>query len=408
MAKVNFVMCPNPVLTEPTMYVPLGVLYLGAVLQEAGHEVKIVDLRTKHIDLSLIPKADFYCFSCTTGEIDDAAYISQCLKKWGHSTTIVGGPHASVMPEECEDVFDVVVVGEGEQAILNVVDEGLVGLVYGEPVNDLDALPFPARHLLPEEVVFTRTLFLGSRGGMGPKSTPVISSRGCPFDCYFCAQPHRKIRFRSPECFVSEIKYLQHRYDCHHFRFVDDSFSAKKKRVLKICELLEPLRIHYRAQTRSDLLDEEICKAMKKSGCDELGVGVEVADDEILKLVNKSETVEDHKRAIRLMKEAGIRAKAYFMVGLPGYTEETIKKNMEFVEETQIDRYTVSIFVPYPGCLIAENPEKFGVKLLNQNYSHYWNFPEYPLHELEGVAQRKIYEWYCRFNEWIRSEVWRR
>lgn len=411
MADIVLIQPPNKVLSQPTMYFGLGLLYVAASLEETGHNVKIVDFRDKSIDFSLIPEADYYGITATTGEIEDAKFISHGLKKWRkNAITIIGGPHATILPQDCVEDFDYVIVGEGEKAIVEVLEGKWIGkLAHSPPIENLDSIPFPARHLLPEEAVFSQTLYMGEKYGKGPKSTTIISSRGCPFRCSFCANVlPQKVRFRSPENFVNEIKFLQDRYDCHHFRFVDDNFTLNKQRVLQICDLLEPCDVHYRAQARSNLLDAEICQALKTSGCEEMGLGVETADDHVLKLNNKQETVSHHKKAIRLLKEAGIYAKAYFMVGLPGSTNKTIQKNMDFVKETQIDKYTVSIFMPYPGCEVANNPEKFGVTILDKDYSHYWNFPEFPAHQLEHLSQRAIYEQYKQFCSWLRSGAWRR
>ncbi len=405
MSRVTLVHPSNEFLSTPTMYFSLGLLYIAAVLEKAGHVVKIVDLRK---DYHPIPEADFYGITATTSmEITHAKQISRYLKKrYPNAVRILGGHHALYFPEECIKDFDVVVVGEGEKAVLEVVDEGARGIVQGGITRNLDAVPFPARHLLPEESVFSNALFEGEKYGKGPKATTLITSRGCPYQCAFCPQM-KVIRFRSPENVAEEIQYLQKRYDCHHFRFVDDSFTIKKSRLFKICSLFEPLNIHFRTQTRSDLLTPEMCEALKRAGCDELGLGVETADDKVLKLINKGETVEDHKRAVLMTKESGLRVKTNWMTGLPGETWETIEKNKQFIRETKPDRWILNQFCPFPGCDVWRAPEKYGVRILDKDWSKYYNFTESFI-ETDVASNAELNAHFADFNKFLRSEEWRK
>ena len=323
------------------------------------------------------------------------------------AVTVVGGAHPSHMPEQCAEDFDCVVVGEGERAILKVVEDGAKGIVNDNPIGDLDSIPFPARHLAPD-ASFSRTLFVGEKCGIGPISTSIISSRGCYYNrCAFCANIPQPIRLRSPENVAAEVREIRDRHGCQHLRFVDDNFTFPKRRLIETCELLEPLAIKYRCHTRSDRIDEEMCEAMYRSGCEEVGLGIESADDEVLKAVKKGETVEDHRRAVGLIKEAGMRAKTFWMIGLPGETDETIEKNMEFVREMKPDRWTVSVFTPYPICDIYRNPSKYGVIIEDQNLEHYWNFVDYPVHRLESASRGEIWGRYKRFYNFMRSEKWK-
>jgi len=117
-----------------------------------------------------------------------------------------------------------------------------------------------------------------------------------------------------------------------------------------------------------------MCRALKRSGCEEFGLGVESADPKVLKLINKGETVEDHKRAVEMVRNSGMRVKTNWMCGLPGETWGTIEKNKAFMREVKPDKYILNMFCPFPGCEIARNPEKFGVTILNKDWSLYYNF----------------------------------
>lgn len=422
MAKITLIQPPNPFLTTPTMYFPLGLLYIAAVLENAHHQVKIADLRAMpqlsssaleesfvaesflHV---LLDEADFYGVTATSSlEIADAKAISQTLKELHpKAVTIIGGSHASILPEDCTNDFDVVVVGEGEEAILDIVDGGVRGIVQGGFIKDLDALPYPARHLLPEKAVFSSKLIEGEKYGEGPKATTTISSRGCPYSCAFCSQPHF-VRYRSPELFVNEVKFLQDRFGCQHFRFVDDAFTLNKERLFQICLLLQPLNVHYRAQTRADLVTDEMCKALRASGCDELAIGVESADNQVLKTVNKSETDEDMKQAVQLIKASGMRAKTYWMTGLPKETWLSIELNKLFMKEVKPDRWTLSMFAPFPGCNIERNPEKYGVKILNRDYNLYGNFSKSFI-QTDVASNEELNLHYQEFYKYLVSEEWK-
>src|SRR3990170_2837616 len=176
MSKITLIHPSNRFLSSPTMYFSLGLLYIAAVLERAGHQVKISDLRGGG---HYIPKADFYGITATTSmEIIHAKQIARRLKRRDpESVTIIGGHHALYFPNECLKHFDVVVVGEGERAIIDVVEGGKRGIIQGGITRDLDNVPFPARHLLPENAIFSNALFEGEKYGNGPKATTILTSR---------------------------------------------------------------------------------------------------------------------------------------------------------------------------------------------------------------------------------------
>ena len=147
---------------------------------------------------------------------------------------------------------------------------------------------------------------------------------------------------------------------------------------------------------------------LKYSGCEESGLGVESADDNVLRISNKKETAEQHKKAIRLFKDAGIKVKPYWMTGLPGETDETIELNKQFMIDTQPEKWTISTFTPYPGCSFFNNPDKFNFRITEKDYSKWWNFCEEKYnHELYGQTQDEMWARYKKFYLWLKEEKWK-
>jgi len=343
---------PNPYLLDPTTRWPLGLSYLEAVLLKAGAKVAVADLRDKEIDLSLIPEALIIGITATTGEIGMAKELAHLIKQRNYNTfTVIGGSHASYLPEDCAQYFDLVVIGEAEYDINQFLQQRYFGTRYTKSPLDLDTLPFPIRHPFS----FSNTLFEGAGYGKGPMTTSIITSRGCPYTCAYCQEKPRPVRFRSPENVVEEIKEIQSKWDYHHFRFEDDNFTLKPERVFEICRLLEPLKVYWRCHSRSDLFNRDMARAMRLAGCNEVGFGVESADQRVLDIVNKKETIKQHIRAIRIAEDSGIRTKAFFMTGLPGETDEIVGLTKSFLERAQPSKIILSRFTPYPGCLPSKS-----------------------------------------------------
>lgn len=409
--KVLLVLAPNPVLAEPLMQAPLGILYVAASLEKAGHQVEILDLRDRKIAEDVyIPEADFYGFSATTPEYPFTLKMANYVKAiYPNAKTIIGGSHPTHLPQTCLDEFDYVVVGDGEYAV-NAIVEGKIpkGIVQFPPIMDLDTVPFPARHLLPRERVFTEELYVGSRCGKGPPSTSIMSSRGCPYSCHFCANPPPRLaRMRSPENFVKEVEQLINVYNCSHYKIVDDNFTLNKKRLLKICDLLKPLNIEFRAHGRSQLFNKEIAKALYQAGCREFSFGVEVADNYVLYKLHKQETVEQHKKAIKIAKEAGLQVKVYLMCCLPYETWETIEKNKQFMIETQPDKWTLSTFVPYPGSYIYSHPEEFDITWMEKDWNKYWLYENQSMIATTVATKEELTEHRNHLYAWLLSEQWK-
>ncbi len=385
---------PDRVASNPKMYFPLSLLYIAAAVKEAGFAVEIVDCRD---GMKPLPPSRFYGFSCATPQIDEAKRIARTLD----GQTIVGGAHASLLPNDCHKSFDYTVVGEGEHIIIDILAGNLdKGVHIAERIYDINTLKYPAWDLVDEP--FSTTLFPGERYGEGPLAATIIGSRGCAWSCLFCGNVHKKpVKFRAVPNIIGEIEALISR-GVRYYRFEDDNFTLIPC-FQELCEELGDRGVHYKCHTRSDLLTMDKARMMKDSGCEECGLGVESADDKVLAKVNKGETVEDHLRAARILKEVGIRVKAYFVTGLPGETDETIELNKQFAVEADIDKWTVSTFTPYPGCPVYRRPGQFGVEIMNHDFSQWWNYSSAYNHRLEGQTREQMWARYEDLYSFLRG-----
>jgi radical SAM superfamily enzyme YgiQ (UPF0313 family) len=201
----------------------------------------------------------------------------------------------------------------------------------------------------------------------------LMSSRGCPFACAFCANLQQKTRFRSAENIVEEIVHMKEKYGVRNFRFLDDNIIIDKERFKKLSPMLHDLDIEFRCSISSVLLNDEYCEMLAHAGCREVGIGFESADDEILKLIKKAgkATTNMHKDAVQVIQKWGMKAKVYIITGLPGETDESIEATKKFVLDLKPDKWICLLFTPYPGTPIFRNPDAYGVKILHKRFREY-------------------------------------
>ncbi len=279
--------------------------------------------------------------------------------------TILGGPHVTVLPDDVmrHPEVDYVLIGEADRTLPELVDmlkEGadytsIMGLGYrkdGEVVinheydyiENIDALPIVNR-----ELVLNKDDYPGTEIGR-----MLVGSRGCPFNCTFCASPaiwKRRVRYNSPERLIKELKYLKKTFDIQEFAFDDDTFTALKKNTIRLCEgLIEAdLRCKWTCLSRADALDEELLTLMKSSGCDMVHVGVESGSDHVLKKMKKRITKEQVRCASEMIRSMGMRFQTFFMVGTPYERVEDIRETIDFMQELKCDRVHLCTFTPNPG-----------------------------------------------------------
>ena len=365
--KVCLINPPDPVVEDACWDEPLGLLYLGAVLEENGVEAEVVDLNF-YDDLKVIENsdADFYGLYCSSPLIKSALTVNSFLKdKHPEAIRMVGGPHATCFPSDFVEHFDKVIIGEGEKAIIEVLEGKFVGKLAQSPtIEDLDTIPYPARHLIPIKEYHRRV--------NGLHSTGIITTRGCPHSCAFCSKVWGKnVRFRSAKNIIGEVEECIDRYDIHAFSIRDDTFTLNRKRLFEILEGFKKLDVYWRCLTRVDQVDKEILTAMDDAGCVQIVYGLESGNQQILDNLGKGTTVEQNFEAIRLTKEAGIEAKAAVIVGSPGETWETVQDTIDMVEEIMPDEAILCIFTPYPGSPVWDDPDAFGMKILTRDVSEY-------------------------------------
>ena len=317
--------------------------------------------------------------TATSPQWNSAVKISERLaKEHPNSLRIIGGNHISYdLTLGNTTKFNVCVAGEGEQ-ILEVIlrnpqkwkAESPIG-IRTDPIENLDAIPFPARHLI-DWSQYKRGIFWGKK--MLEPAVGIVTSRGCPGACIFCGSAQifgHRTRFRSISNVVAEIKQVISEMGYHGFNFHDDTLCVNRDRAMELCREFNQLDIVWRCLTRVNTVDEEILTNMKEAGCKEIIYGIESYSQKILNNLHKGSTVKQNLNAMKLTKKVGIQTKAGIIVGSPGETWETIEATKKGLRECPPDYWNVSVFTPYPGSQIYANPEKFNVKILTRELNNY-------------------------------------
>ena len=380
---------------------PLGLAYLAAVLEEHNQHVEILDAPALSLKVEQLPhqvskkNPDLIGISAITPFFHRTLEAVEMMKKvCPDTTTVLGGPHASLFPEQTladNPSVDIVCIGEGENTLLDLaqtIERGgdlrrIKGIAFREngkivrnqprePIENLDNLPFPARHRLPMTVY--KPLPNQYR------RLPVIhlmASRGCPFGCTYCSNAvfGRRTRTRSPENVISEIKSVIQDFNAKEIQFWDDTFTLKRPWVMELCQLLikENLGVLWTCETRVDRVDKEILELMARAGCWKIGYGVESGDQELLDLVKKGITLDQVRRAVKLTKNSGIEVGLSFMLALPSETPSKARQSIEFAKELDPDYAQFCITTPYPGTELYDQAKEYGT--LIQDFSSYtiWN-----------------------------------
>jgi radical SAM superfamily enzyme YgiQ (UPF0313 family) len=376
--SVELLIPPDPFLDDDKRNPPLGILYIAAVVRRAGYPVTLTDLRSlKEEEFApRIGEADVYGVTSATPDYPMALSMARIIKaKNRKACTVIGGIHATAVPEAIDKVFDVVVSGEGEDAFLRLLADVEAGRslerVYRSPaIKDLDSVPYPARDLLPFDSVFSRNAF--SVGG--EYAGTAITSRGCPCHCSFCASDamwgHR-VRFRSAANVAGEIREVVEKCGVKCLRFQDDTMTLRKDRLQLLCDELAPLGLRWRTTTRVDRADVERLQVMKDAGCEEVGYGVESLVQDVLDRNSKNIRLAQVYEALDNAAKVGIRVRLFFIVGLPGEPPGFSERLEAFLKRVTADGIDVSTLVPYPGSDIFHNPGKYGIRLKHKDFNIY-------------------------------------
>lgn len=365
----------NPPSAFKTPILPLGLASLAAYLKEKGgnREIAVIDAWAENISGDELGKkvaeteADIVGIYVVSPRYEKAKEtIAICRRSLPGALIVAGGPHPSAVPQETlQDIpdLDVCIIGEGEATMQEITTgkalSDINGIAYRknenivlnqprEFIKNLDELPYPARDIFPLKKYRTHPPY----GRKNPYFT-IITSRGCPFQCAYCSKDvfQQNYRAMSPQRIVDEIKMLVKNYGAKEIHFYDDDFTVDMARGEAICDeiLRRNLKIIWSCNTRVDLVNEKLLKKMKQAGCWLISYGVESGDEQILKSINKGFSVSQVIAAFEITRQIGIKTLAYFMVGLPGETKETVQKTIALSKKIKPDFVSFGSLVVYPG-----------------------------------------------------------
>lgn len=361
---------------------PLGLAYIASSLEKNGHQVSILDCEALELTPPEISRyierfhPEVVGVSALTTNIRGAIEAAALAKQAG-AIVVMGGPHMMVFPHETlsYDFIDYGIRGEGEIAMVQLL-RGIEGgtslqtvpgivcrmneqIVVNEPacVDDIDAVPMPAYHLLPVEKY--------EISNFGGKTLSMFTTRGCPYKCGFCYRNPLldRVRTRDPIKVVDEIEYLITRFKINHINFVDEVITFNKRHISAICEeiLTRGLKIRWQAATRVNTVDDELLRLMHAAGCHTLRFGIESGNQEILKRMNKKITLHQAGEAFTLCRKIGIKTVAYFIVGYLSETVQTIKDTIAFARRLSPDYAIFGPAYPLPETKLFEDAVAEGI-----------------------------------------------
>lgn len=399
-------------------FFPVGLAILAAILKNEGHEVKVLEVdkitMTNDINYSDEYKRlqlyvdginnsehhiwkdikkylkefhpDVIGLTVMTQKLGSAVKLAQICKEWNPSVpVIVGGAHPTLGPEQVlsSNYIDYAVRGEGEQVLPQLLraistKNGLSeigslsykkdGHVINNPtcalIEDLDSVPLPGRELLMNAHNY-------SSEDMGV----IMTTRGCPFGCTYCFHMwERRVRYRSIDNVIKEIRQVKERYGTKQFAFKDDTFTINRKRLMGLLQKMidEKLNINWECTTRVDVLDEEMLKKMIEAGCNVVKIGVETGSEKILKETNKGVTMAQIRKAAALLNKYNVFWSAYFMMGLPQETEEDILSTYRFMKELNPYYAGLGVYNPMPKTELYDKGVEMGLLYEKVGLDHFF------------------------------------
>ncbi len=401
---------------------PLGIIYLSAILRKAGVDVECCDERvcTEAEVEAYIAKAEILGLSALTPHVNRAIRYAQRAKQINPDViTIMGGPHATVDVDTLLDGgLDYVIGGEAEDSIVDFmqgVDAGrsALGNVPGiafdredgtrhtspQPplIKDLDRIPFPEWEALP----FDRYAHMNKE-----RLFYIFTSRGCPFRCVFCQKEltGRGFRTRSVDDILNELQEIHDKYQPGNVLFIDELFTCQKKRVYDICEgiIERGLTLNMSCETRVDMIDYDMARTMKKAGFNRMYFGVESGSQASLDTLVKDYKVEKVVEALKITRRAGIWTKVFLIVGTPGETQQDFDNTAKIMREGMPDRIRTSLFNPLTATASFEqfkdriDPELVKTEYVDSDRSPYMheNFSNDELNMIKRKLVEDYEEWY--------------
>jgi anaerobic magnesium-protoporphyrin IX monomethyl ester cyclase len=395
-AHIILVNPPYPSGAPQSIFIPLGIGYLAAVLEKNGYNVDVIDCqvlkptRRELQDEFIKRQPDVVGVASATLTYNPALQIVKTAKEVApNCVTLLGGPHVTVMDEQSladAPEVDIVVRGEGEKTVLELAQlvsesnlKGLgevAGITFRKDgqivrtrdrpfIQNLDQLPFPAYKYFP----ISKYRFFGKT------YLPIITSRGCPFQCTFCLASRmcgKKFRARSPKNVVDELEWLRDTYGADAFTFYDDTFTFDRKRTLVICEEMKSRKMDlpWDCRTRVDRVSKEVLAKMRSANCQLIHFGVESGSQKMLDAMKKGTTVEQNERAIVWAKEVDIFVAISVVIGYPGETTDTLGQTLDFIRKTEPDYVYVCVAIPYPGTELYNLLKDLGWEMSTE-WNHY-------------------------------------
>lgn len=388
---------PNKAIKEPAIHLGLGYLAAYALLENPNYRFKLLDTRVAtSAETAEYFRHPFDVIGITASSqvYEEALELGAWIKKqYPNTPLVIGGSHASTVREEVlyDSPFDYAVYGEGEQTFNELLThlkahrpvDSIQGLIYRENagkitcnpprsvIHDIDSIPFPDFSLFPMDRYPQHRM---------------TTSRGCPYDCVFCNSRSiwtNKWRKRSAENVLEEIRYLVKTHALKSFVFNDDSFNMDLDRVETICDALiqQKPQIIWTTSIRADRITPLIAGKMKKAGCYSVSIGIESANDEVLKKMKKHTTREKIYQGIQILRQAGLDVTGQFMIGNPGDTLETVKESIEFARTSNLSGVEFYTALPYKDSLLYDFVMQHGSLLTDE--------PSYRYHLIQP---RIVYE----------------
>ncbi|MBP7088154.1 MAG: B12-binding domain-containing radical SAM protein [Candidatus Omnitrophica bacterium] len=398
---------------------PLNILALATYVQKTGINVKIIDEFAGDNILNELKsfQPDLVGFTSVSCIYPKTLQLLKEVKSLGYRT-IIGGSHASTLSEKTlEDGFDMVVVGEGEKILLEIISKGYKKGLFKAAKEDIlksEELIVPNRKLINME--FYCNYHNRSVHREGVRTATMHASRGCPFNCIFCHNTWRDtpVRFLSPEAMIQEVEQLIVNYNIKFIVFNDDNFFIDRKRAIRFCELIlkKNFSITWATPTRPDSVDEEVLAIASQAGCKTLAFGFESGSQRILDVLNKKLSVQKNLDVIKLCRKYHIRTVGLFMVGNPTETKEDIRLTWNFIKKAKLDMIRIGPLTALPGTQLWDwckkegyIPEKIDFSNLYPNHASIQIPSTFLPRQIEIIKTKLIIKSYLLNGVWFKKVI---